>query len=488
MTTETRPPRDNIVRAVFPGPAFHAAEGATDGRIGTMHGEFAVFDQWTRIDSITEGTFMERVAPGAFTKTFAENRPKVLFQHGKDPQVGDKPMGPIESLTETKTGAEYDVPLLDTSYNRDILPGLEAGLYGASFRFSVVKDDFNARPTRSAYNPDAIPERTIREARVFEFGPVTFPAYIGATAGVRSLTDTYVIEQLISDPEKLTRLIASMKMRSLEDLAGSLLADPVALQTAIGKLGAGEPLAANEAELLEAAIEELEPPDCCQCCAAGCVCCSGYTCDGAECCAMANAPSTMVAEPTEYALPKVGAERVAHSSPVSRADPSPPPAERNQPVDYVSREDKASRVTELKDGLTRQAQEFPGVLPIDAQATWDADTKELRDLEADIAAWDARQALVESLSGSEPHLERTYTPPPVNVVRRKAVEDIYNPDQFTGIGYRTIEERNQTLRDNALRSLESTHLNVPDKLAELLDRDRLADALHRLAQLPPGLR
>jgi hypothetical protein len=31
-----------------------------------------------------------------------------------------------------------------------------------------------------------LPERTIKELRLFEFGPVTFPAYQSATAGVRS--------------------------------------------------------------------------------------------------------------------------------------------------------------------------------------------------------------------------------------------------------------------------------------------------------------
>jgi len=41
------------------------------------------------------------------------------------------------------------------------------------------------------HNPDAIPERTILQTQVFEFGPVTFPAYEGASAGVRSLTDWY---------------------------------------------------------------------------------------------------------------------------------------------------------------------------------------------------------------------------------------------------------------------------------------------------------
>lgn len=137
---------------------------------------------------------MERFDPGSMNKTIAEsrNRMKVLFQHGKDPHVGEKPLGPIITLEPDELGARYEVDLLDTSYNRDLAEGLRAGLYGASFRFQVVLEDFVNRPRRSAHNPHGLPERTVREARVREFGPVSFPAYPEASAGMRSLTDDFL--------------------------------------------------------------------------------------------------------------------------------------------------------------------------------------------------------------------------------------------------------------------------------------------------------
>lgn len=164
-------------------------EVSTDAANPTMFGHFAVFNEMTEIDSMFEGHFMERIAPGAFKKTMRENRSGILplFQHGTDPVAGDKPLGPIDDLREDDTGAYYEVPLLDAPYVRqDILPGLQAGLYGASFRFQMVREQFDEEPDTSDENPHGLPERTLKEVRLFEFGPVSFPAYPSATAGVRN--------------------------------------------------------------------------------------------------------------------------------------------------------------------------------------------------------------------------------------------------------------------------------------------------------------
>lgn len=182
-------PRDNLLRGKVSGVALRAAgeNGTSTGPV--MEGHFAVFNQWTEINS-WEGNFLERFAPKAFKKTISENRSgmKVLFQHGYDYMIGDKPLGPITELLEDEEGVFYEVPLLDARYVReDVQPGLEAELYGASFRFRVIREEIDEEPGASAHNPNGLPERTVKEARVPEFGPVTFPAYEGASAGLRSL-------------------------------------------------------------------------------------------------------------------------------------------------------------------------------------------------------------------------------------------------------------------------------------------------------------
>lgn len=200
-------------------------EAAGDGRLATMEVRFSVFDAWYEIDSWWEGRFLERTARGAFRKTIREHNArksesagvKVLFNHGMDFAVGDKLLGGIDSLTEESDSPLGVVALDDTSYNRDLLPGLRRGGYGSSFMFRVVKDSWDNEPGASEHNPEGLPERTIREVRLFEFGPVTWPANPDATAGLRCMsgTDAYYDEHLARrDPQRVAGLrsrIASIR-------------------------------------------------------------------------------------------------------------------------------------------------------------------------------------------------------------------------------------------------------------------------------------
>lgn len=252
-----QPPKESLIRATPPGGVELRAAG--DGGMPTMTGHFAVFNEWTEISSMFEGNFMERIAPRAFAKTFREQTPKVLFQHGQDPQVGDKPLGSVVALREDGDGAAYEVQLLDTAYNRDLLPGLEAGLYGASFRFRVMREEILDEPGPSAWNPRGLPERTIKEAQVMEFGPVTFPAYASATAGVRSMTDEFVVARMASDPERLEvilRALAADPVAVVED------EDPEIVPAEVAEDEAAEPIT-DSADLdgVEGADEVTAPPD-----------------------------------------------------------------------------------------------------------------------------------------------------------------------------------------------------------------------------------
>lgn len=169
-------PREDLIRMT----TTLRQEG--DGSL--LVGYAAVFNKWTEIDS-WEGRFKERIAPGAFRKTLAERgaQVKVLFNHGMDPSIGDKPLGKPTRMEEDSRGLAVEVPLDDTSYNADIKALLRSGaLDGMSFRMTVVQEDWDKLDGKKGQ----LPERTIREVRLYEFGPVTFPAYNATKAGVRA--------------------------------------------------------------------------------------------------------------------------------------------------------------------------------------------------------------------------------------------------------------------------------------------------------------
>lgn len=200
MTTRTAPTRlrdmDIVRGARLSGTALRAQDDKRDlpaDSLGMMIVRFSPFNTWYEIDSWWEGCFMERTAPGAFTKTMNERRDqiKTLFDHGYDFQIGGKILGSIMELREDSDTALSEVALYDTSYNRDLLPGLRDGAYGSSFMFRVMRDEWIEEPGRSDYNPDGLAERTIKEVKLYEAGPVTWPANPDATAGMRSLTDRF---------------------------------------------------------------------------------------------------------------------------------------------------------------------------------------------------------------------------------------------------------------------------------------------------------
>jgi HK97 family phage prohead protease len=213
----------DVVRAVDAGIELRHD---SDTGLGTLVLRFSRFNVWYEVDSLWEGLFLERTLPGTFKQTIREDRQRmrVLFNHGMDFQLGDKVLGPIDDLREEADSPVGEVPLFDTSYNRDLLPGLQASVYGSSMRMRVLEESWNDEPKKSKDNPKAIPERTITRVRVMEFGPVTFPANPDASAemasaAVRSLTDQFY-ERLRQRDEGAYAAAVRAAGRQLPDFTG----------------------------------------------------------------------------------------------------------------------------------------------------------------------------------------------------------------------------------------------------------------------------
>ena len=215
-------PKDNLVRAwVDPGAAELRASSTGDG--SQMIGHFAVWNTWTEITSFFEGNFLERIAPGAFAATFKAKRDqiRVLYDHGADPQIGNKPLGTPTTMREDAKGAYYEVDLFDASYVNDLKPAIRANQLGASFRFKVTAEEWVTPTEASKDNPAKLDERTITGVDLYEFGPVTFPAYSEATAGMRSRTDEF-LDHFLRDPAFVARFTERAGLAPTERILATL--------------------------------------------------------------------------------------------------------------------------------------------------------------------------------------------------------------------------------------------------------------------------
>ncbi|MCF5992499.1 HK97 family phage prohead protease, partial [Xanthomonas perforans] len=120
------------------------ATGATvEGR--QLIGLAAPFGTETRI-----ADFRELIAPGAFTRTLAENKDILaLADHAPDKVLGRTKSGTL-ALRQTDKGLEYSLTLPDTSTGNDIRTLAKRGdLGGVSMGFVATRDSWDGdRGTR----------------------------------------------------------------------------------------------------------------------------------------------------------------------------------------------------------------------------------------------------------------------------------------------------------------------------------------------------
>jgi HK97 family phage prohead protease len=123
---------------------------------------------------------VERIAPGAFDRALAEGQDvRGLFNHDTALVLGRSTAGTLR-LRADDVGLRYEIDIPDTQLGRDLAESIRRGdISGSSFAFQVKQQEW--RETEGG--PDV---RTILDVDLFDVGPVTFPAYEGASTGTRS--------------------------------------------------------------------------------------------------------------------------------------------------------------------------------------------------------------------------------------------------------------------------------------------------------------
>jgi HK97 family phage prohead protease len=168
------------------GVQLRAAEG--DSAMRGFDGHAAVFSQRTAIGNPLTWGFYEEIAPGAFTKTLAEGDARYLVDHDTRLVVSRVSAGSLR-LSQDEQGLAVDADL-DTrlSYVNDLVVNLDnRNITGMSFGFRTVKDDWTTVTVQTSEGDMQAELRILREVQLFEVSAVTFPAYEGTDAALRSV-------------------------------------------------------------------------------------------------------------------------------------------------------------------------------------------------------------------------------------------------------------------------------------------------------------
>lgn len=181
LRSEPTPPQRE--RRVFAMNELRVAPGADGAK--SIKGHAAVFNR----DSTEMYGFTERVAPGAFTRAIQEDDVRGLFNHNPDYVLGRKASKTLR-LAEDVVGLGFEIDLPDTQCARDLAVSIERrDITGCSFSFTTRADQW-------VYNDDGTAMRTLLDLRLYDVGPVTFPAYPDTDVAVRSMMEAIATEGL----------------------------------------------------------------------------------------------------------------------------------------------------------------------------------------------------------------------------------------------------------------------------------------------------
>lgn len=216
--TATRPTLERQVAFTFTRDADVTGDGLS------LTGYAAVYDTPTLIDS-WEGTFLEQIKRGAFAKTIRENIPVLQFDHGRHPLIGSIPIGTIKSLKEDEHGLSVNARMSANWLTEPIREAItEQSIKGMSFRFEVIKDEWRDASGKLINNFEELQkllwdagdrgplQRTLKEVKLRELGPVVWPAYTETEVSLRS---RQVLDALTSPQVRAE--VARLMLRTSDD-------------------------------------------------------------------------------------------------------------------------------------------------------------------------------------------------------------------------------------------------------------------------------
>jgi Escherichia/Staphylococcus phage prohead protease len=158
------------------------ATRAADDQAPMIEGHGALFNT----ETVIGGYFREVIAPGAFKESIAKDDIRVAFNHSANAILG-RTSAKTATVEEDSKGLKYTAIPPDTTAGRDTVVSIKRGdVTGSSFQFEIENDDdetWDYEQTKKGM----LPLRTIKRAKLWEVGPVAWPAYESTTVSARAV-------------------------------------------------------------------------------------------------------------------------------------------------------------------------------------------------------------------------------------------------------------------------------------------------------------
>ena len=182
-------------------------EARASGKSTIVEGYASVYDVAYPIEG-----FRELVARSAFRKTAKESDVRSLFNHDPNFPLGRVRAGTLELDANDPHGLRYRILMPKNSQAQMVAEAIERGdVTGSSFSFEVIKDEWTD-------SDSGAPTRVLRECRLYDVGPVTFPASEATEVDVaRAMRSLGLKSEL--DPDYLAGALRAHRLR--EALAGT---------------------------------------------------------------------------------------------------------------------------------------------------------------------------------------------------------------------------------------------------------------------------
>lgn len=179
---EFRKSADGRESRFIPAATAGIAARAAGEESPVIEGYGALYNSETVIGS----WFREVILPGAFKDSIANDDIRVAFNHSPHYIIGRNTAKTAE-ISEDATGLRYKADPPDTTWAKDLTTSIKRGdITGSSFQFDVENDE-DEEWDYSQTKQGMLPLRKIKRAKLYEVGPVAFPAYEDTTVSARAI-------------------------------------------------------------------------------------------------------------------------------------------------------------------------------------------------------------------------------------------------------------------------------------------------------------